>query len=205
MHPFLASALRPRAGLRAALAQPTERATYLIGALGGAVIAVDLAQVLALGDLYALAPLVLGAIIAGALLGVLRLWAGGWLFALTGSWFRGQGKAREVRAAIAWSCTPSLWVAPLWAVALLLFGRDALTTASSADAPVAGMEAAAMIAWVVLRAGAALWSFGVWLEQYAEAHGFALWRAAAAWASGALVFVGVAAAVGAPAALLLTG
>lgn len=203
-NPWFASGLRPRASLNAVLSRPNERDTMLIGAVGGAVIALDAAQLFALGDLYGLALLVVGAVLVGAVLGVCRLWIAGALFALTASWFGGRGDQRAVRAALAWSCAPSVWAAPLWPVAIVAFGRDGfLTDAPRLDA--SPVLAAAMAIWVVLRVALGVWSFAIWIIHYAEANGFALWRAVAAWASGTIVFVGVVIAVGAPAILLLDG
>ncbi len=96
----------------------------------------------------------------GALLGLINLYVGGWLFRLTGSWVGGKGTFAQVKCAVGWSSYPYMF-----STLFSLFSYFSLNHL-----------------WVALSFGILnvvflIWGFIIFLKILAEAHQFSIWRA----------------------------
>jgi hypothetical protein len=155
----------------------------LMSAVAGFSLALDLASMFNLGDQYAFATMLLACTLVGPLLGLLILYAGGWLFTWMGVILNGWGRPPEVRAAIAWSLSTAIWALLLWLPRLAIMGGDVFSDAT----PVIPLLATTLGWLAILRFLIALWGLALFLICLSEAHRFSIWYAYAAAFTGALI------------------
>jgi hypothetical protein len=184
MTPWVAIWIRPRQTIRRivdtnpkqgvlwlAMASATAGVLIQFGALIAGYLMRTRAAVTGEADSW-LVPLLLtllGAVIIGALGGLGWLYLFGWLYRWVGSWFGGQAKNVEVRAAIAWVEVVSLAVFGVWVLLLVVSGGQLVS------APEELLTAAGL--------GLGLVAFGGWMwrtvlvcHTLGEVHRFSAWK-----------------------------
>ncbi|MFK2879402.1 YIP1 family protein [Rhodanobacter hydrolyticus] len=82
------------------------------------------------GQQYGFWPVLLAALVAGALYGVLSLYLSGWLLTVSGRWVGAKGDFGMVRAALAWGRTPMLAACLVFLMQLLVFGDQVFGVSS---------------------------------------------------------------------------
>lgn len=128
------------------------------------------------GDTLDLTTILLMAVVAGPLGGLLSLFVGALLLRWTGSWLGGRAPALHVRTAMAWGSLPAIYAMVLWVPSIAVFGRSLFTSelpSIGGDASRALLFDALIMAEVVV----AVWSFVVFLHALGEVQGFSAWRA----------------------------
>jgi hypothetical protein len=172
---WLAMWLRPRATVRRVLDQNPKRDVLVLAALAGVTSAFDAAGALTLGDRYANSDIVIVAIVAGALGGLVGLYVWGWLVALTGRWLGGKAGPREARTAVAWGNAPAVWALPVYALGLWLFGKELFETSQPRIEALPGLGVAYLAVAPTLTV-MGVWGFVVLVRAVAEAHRFGAWK-----------------------------
>jgi len=130
------------------------------------------------GDRWSFSAIILLSLIIGPLRGVVTLYVGGVIFGWIGRLLGGQGSTVEVRAAIAWSQTPLIWVSLLWIPELWLFGPEMFT----ANTPIIDSNPLllfTLFGFGVIEIIVGLWVFVVFLKCLGEVHRFSAWKALA--------------------------
>ena len=176
MNPWFSMWLHPRRTIRQIVATDPDRFVLLLAAVGGIVEALTNATSDSQGDNLSLRTILLTALIAGPLMGIVGLWLGSILLRWTGGWIGGQADSRRIRTALAWANVPLLWSLILWGPALLLFGAELFATAT----PI--IDASTMLSglYMVFSFGigtVSIWAFVVFLHALGEVQGFSAWKA----------------------------
>jgi hypothetical protein len=128
MHPFVTILFRPRATMRRILASPRDRAVIPIVLLAFCSSSINEFRSgklpAAVDRLPGSAWLILfGWIIVSTLIALLLFYAMSWIAAGAGRVLDGEGKARDVRAALAWGAVPVIW-AMLYRLPAALFVKE---------------------------------------------------------------------------------
>lgn len=152
--PWVTIATRPRATIRAIVDANPRRHVWLLAAASGLGWPV-------LGGPTAVRPLLFFIAPVGA---VVLLYVNGALVRWTGSWLGGSASSAEVRAALAWSNVPTIFLLAI-RVAASLLGADLLFAGRGA------------LAWTIFRGLVSLWVSGLTLVCLAEVHRFSMLRA----------------------------
>lgn len=97
-------------------------------------------------------------IVLGAILGLIHLYVGGWLYKIVGSWLGGKGSYVDLRSATGWSSYPLIVGYILVILGNLIFGRH-------------GMLVTSLVALVVN-----VWAFVIFCNLIGEAHRFSSWK-----------------------------
>ncbi len=135
--------------------------------------------------------LVVMAVIAGAIAGIIELYVNGALLKWAGAALGGVGSYAEVRAALAWSRVPLIVGVSIGVLAILL----------GTDGPMLGGESSGSGASLALLHGfLVMWGFVVMLKCIGEVHRFSAWRAL-----GSILLIILAIAVVVVAMLLVFG
>ena len=176
LNPWFSMWAHPRRTIRQIVEADPDRLVLVLAAVGGIVEALTNATSDSQGDNLSLRTILLTALIAGPLMGIVGLWLGSILLRWTGGWIGGQADSRRIRTALAWANVPLLWSLILWGPALLLFGAELFTTAT----PI--IEASSLLSalYLVFSIGTAVigaWSFVVFLHSLGEVQGFSAWKA----------------------------
>ncbi len=125
--------------------------------------------------LEAAKPMLIAAVLlGGALMGVLWLFIFGWLYRWVGSWFGGQAKNADVRAAIAWAEMPMFLVFGLW-IPFALFLRSQNLPAKEPTVPTNDALAAFLVFAIVIF-GSWLWRVILASQTLGEVHRFSAWK-----------------------------
>lgn len=176
MNPWLSVWTRPRETIRRIIETDPTRSWLLVAALAGVANALDRASGRNAGDKLPLPTIIAGAVGLGAVWGVVSVYLGAFLLALTGRWIGGRGSRAELRAAVAWAQVPVALSLLLWVPELALVGREMFT----AETPELDDNPAAAIGLFLF--GLAELTLGVWslvllLKCVGEVQGFSAWKA----------------------------
>lgn len=176
LNPWLTMWTQPRATIQQIVDSDPKRFVLVLAALGGFFEALDRASARSMGDELELPLIFLIALIAGPLGGFLTLYVGGALIGWTGRWIGGQASYIQIRAAIAWSSVPILWLSLLWIPELILFGEEMFTTEMPRTAANPSLTFLLIGIGVVQLAGV-VWFFIVYLKSLGQVQGFSAWKA----------------------------
>lgn len=176
LNPWTSMWLQPRATIRQILREDPEQGVYLLAGVAGISKAWDRAVSQSSGDDISFLTVVVVGAIVGYLAGILSLYIGAALIRGTGSWIGGRGESEDLRAAVAWSNVPVVWVFPLWLIEMAVFRSELFTTATPRlDAnPSLGLLLAGL---GVLEIIAGVWGFVLMLKTVGEVQGFSAWKA----------------------------
>ncbi len=188
LSPFLSIWVKPRETIRNIVdTNPTKYVTVL-AMLAGIRQALDRASSRNTGDSLPLVAILAVCIIVGPIGGIFSLYLSGALFRWTGSWLGGQASSEEVRAAIAWSSVPTIFILPLWIPELLIFGEE-LFTSSTPRIESNPLLAIILLGFALIEIVVGIWAFVVLLKSLGEVHRFSAWRAFGAVILGILVIL----------------
>jgi len=176
-NPWFSIWTQPRATIREILDTDPRRHVLWLAMLGGFLSALGQASIKNWGDRLPLATILLLCAVGGGIIGgPLGLYLGGFLSRWTGRWIGGQATSEQLRAAIAWSYVPVIWVGILWIPELALFGQEMFTSVTPR------MEANPSLAFVMIGFGVleivvGIWTVMVALKCLGEAQRFSAWKA----------------------------
>ncbi len=176
LNPWLSMWTKPRATIQQIVDANPERMVLLLSAIAGIGQVLDRASMKNLGDKLDWPAILLIAMLMGPVAGIIGLFVGGALLRWTGSWIGGQASSRHIRAAVAWSSVPDIWVMLLWIPGLALFGRELFT----AETTVMDAHPALLLAYlgfVALELVGGVWAFVAFLKCLGQVQGFSAWKA----------------------------
>ncbi len=184
--PWLSIVIQPRWTIgRLAQADP-DRDVLAIAIIVGYGIWLAIERYLGSGDHLASHEILGFGLLIGPVLGLLVLYLGSKLLALSGGWLGGRATSRTVRTALAWAATPLVWAQLLWLPLFLIQGNNVFRSAAAGNVLPPGVQAF----FLTLVSGLALWALGLLLLGLSEVQQFSLWRAAGSLLLGALVLIG---------------
>ena len=113
--------------------------------------------------------ILLTALIAGPIFGIVALYLAAWLTRLTGTWWlHGRAGTRELRTALGWASLPHVLALPLWLLATALFGAALFTEGVLELLSRSWIYALFMLAGVILQ----LWGVVIASAGVAEVQGY---------------------------------
>lgn len=176
LNPWTSMWLQPRATIRQVIRENPEQSLAVLAGVAGVSKAWDRAVSRSLGDSIPFLGVVAMGIVIGFLAGIASLYLGARLVRWTGEWIGGRAEIENLRAAIAWSNVPVVWVFPLWLIELAVFRSELFTTATPRlDAnPSLGYM---LVGLGVLEIIAGVWGFVLMLKAIGEVQGFSAWKA----------------------------
>jgi hypothetical protein len=188
-NPWLSMWTRPRRTLRRILDSNPGRHVLLLAMLLGVSGVLDNAVLRSAGDALAWPTIVLIAVVAGPIGGVIGIYLWGWVVHTTGRWLKGRAAMHEVRAAIAWGNMPALWALPLYIPEIALFGQEQFTSTMprvEASPPLLFTMIGLSLVEVVI----GVWAVVTLIRSVAEAQRFGAWMGLANVLLALLVLVG---------------
>ncbi len=150
-NPWISMWWRPQATIREIVSRDPTSHVLPLAAISG--IAYSLTSLVNLNQFHWLAIVVL-AVAAGPLFGILGLYINAALMAWTGRLLRGHATQRTLRAAIAWSSVPAIIIAPLLVTSILILGQPFLSEYAAASG-----ETAVVSSIIIIVALLSLWEF----------------------------------------------
>jgi len=148
------------AGIADALAQNRNNSGDLTGALSGIEI-------------------MIGALVAGPIVGIIVLYGFAALTWLTGRWIGGEGSPVTIRAAFAWASIPKITAMLVMLGPIVLYGPKILTRDIGLDD--AGVQSWSDLVilgiFLVIIVALRIWSFVVYLHCLGQVQGFSAWKA----------------------------
>lgn len=186
LSPLFSIWVKPRETIRNIVETNPTKYVILLTMLAGVGQALDRASSENMGD--PLVAILAICVILGPVGGIISLYIGGVLYRWSGSWLGGQASSEEVRAAIAWSSVPTVFVMPLWIPELLIFGKE-LFTSSTPRMDANPLLIAVLLGFVIIEIGAEIWAFVLLLKSLGEVHQFSAWKALGAIILGTLVIL----------------
>jgi len=175
LSPLLAVWVRPRRTMRAILDGSPRRLVHTL-TIGAAISALLVGFTRSPLGLHLGVPFVVaGAIISGALWGLVWLYLGGWLIGVTGRWLEGRADAVMVRAAIAWSSVPRIASLLLLPAFIVLLGERAFAYDAMAN-PLDGAAAAMLLLLSLIEFTLDIYGLILLVKCVGEAHRFSAWR-----------------------------
>ena len=114
----------PRVTIRRILEGNSLPSTILLASLTGINGLLDELSNRNLGDQYSLPIILLAAVIAGPIVGLVAIWLFAFIMKWTGNPLGGTGDIKRIATAIAWSSLPGLIGLIFWAPQLYLFGAE---------------------------------------------------------------------------------
>jgi len=181
LNPWISMWTKPRATIRQIVAADPRRLVLALAAIAGISEGFDVASnAREFLDARILPEALSLAAVSGAILGICGLYVCAAVVRWTGLWIGGQASALHIRAAIAWSSLPVVWIAPLWLPMAALYGQELFTNKAPAlDATLGGQPAMALSLLCFYLAGfvAELWAFVLLLKSLGQVQGFSAWKA----------------------------
>jgi hypothetical protein len=166
----------PRATIQRIVDTDPTRLVLVWAAIGGLVETLNRASARSAGDTLELATILLISVVVGPVVGILSLFLVGALLRWTGRWLGGVASQEQIRAAIAWSLVPYLWVSLMWIPELLLFGEEMFTT-QTPRLDAAPVLAFVLLGMVVVEFAGTVWAFVVYLKCLGQVQNFSAWKA----------------------------
>jgi len=176
LNPWFSMWIRPRATIQQIVDTDPAYLVPVLAGLMGFSRGLFRASAKNLGDQLAWPWIILIVAGFGPIGGIIGLYFLGGLIRWTGRWMGGKAAYVEVRAAIAWSCVPSIWALILWIPMLAIFGQELFTSYMlriDDDFSLAfilfGFGVFLLTAWI--------WSLVIFLKSLGQVQGFSAWRA----------------------------
>ena len=112
--------------------------------------------------------------LVGLVLGLASLYLAGWLYRWVGSWFGGQAKVQEVRAALAWAQVPTFAIFVLWLVIFLMSPAGGMI---SSDGHLTG-QAGGLASWILITTVVVgrVWQLILTAHALGAVHRFSAWK-----------------------------
>ncbi|MDD9825071.1 MAG: YIP1 family protein [Gammaproteobacteria bacterium] len=195
LNPWISMWTKPRATIRQIVAADPRRLVLALAAIVGISEGLDASarhlarETLDVAAFYSIALIVAG---IGAIFSMIGLYISAAFIRWTGVWIGGRASKVSIRAAIAWSFVPIIWVAPLSFLTVVLFATVGQVSGDGAS-PLLGFSRAFFVgvAGVAGVTGfvAELWSFVLLLKSLGEVQGFSAWKALGNLMLSALLFL----------------
>jgi Yip1 domain len=179
---------KPRATIQQILDTNSGRMILLLAALGGVIQAFHKADMSNLGESMSLSAILTGALIGGSIAGIVGLYITSWLIGWTGKWLDGAATSREIRAALAWSSVPLLWVSLLWVAEFAYIGEELFISYMQVTRYSIGLSVTLFISTVIQAVGAA-WALVAFVICLSQIQKFSVWKAVANTLLAGLVMV----------------
>jgi hypothetical protein len=188
LNPWVSIWTRPRATIRQIVDTDPTYMVVLLASIGGIARALDNASRRNTGDNLPLAGILVTAMIAGPLGGLIMLYLSGALVRWTGSLLGGVANSVQVRAALAWGQVPTIGILIVWGVQIALLGKELF----SSETP--SLDAGELRAWIFLATVPidvvlAIWAAVLIVKCVAEVHQFSAWKGLGALMLAGLVFI----------------
>lgn len=173
--PWFSIWTKPRKTIQQIIESDPEKLVLLLAGIAGISRALDRASLKSMGDRLDWPIIVVIALIAGPIGGILMLYIAGALVKWTGSWIDGQGTPEKIRAALAWSSVPVVWVLPLWIPEIAIFGQELFTTQTPRiDASLS--LALLLMAFGLLEVTVGIWTIVILAKCIGQVQGFSAWK-----------------------------
>lgn len=175
-NPWFSIWTRPRATIAGIIAENPDRSIWWLASIYGFCSLMNMFQSIALGSAMGTFGILILAIVISPIYGYLSFSIWSWFVYRVGSWFKGQGTFKTVRAAYSWSCVPIILNIPLWLLMVMLFGHQLFLNFPDAHLLPTSLVIllfVILIAKVVL----AVWSLVIYLNALAEVQSFSVLRA----------------------------
>ena len=127
MNPWVSMWTRPRTTIQQIVDENPEHYVWVLAALAGIGRVLDRASIRNMGDRVEFPLILLLALVAGPIGGLVSLYIGSALIRWTGNWMSGKASSGEVRTAVAWSSLPMVVGLLLWVLQLAIFGQEMFT------------------------------------------------------------------------------
>ncbi len=176
LNPWFSMWTKPRETIQQIVDTNPEHSVIFLSAIAGFAQALDQASVRNLGDSLDWPMIFLFAAIVGPIFGMLGLFISGALIRWTGSWLNGKGSPQEIRAALAWSGVPIIWMLLLWLPKLPLFGQEMFTS----ETPIIASNPTLifiLMGFALIQLIVAIWSSIVLFKSLGQVQGFSAWKA----------------------------
>ena len=183
VNPFFSMWHKPRATMRYVMTTMLAHKVHRLAMAGGLALALSEIRDQSLAGMAMQPALVIGAVVGGAVFGVIGLYVGSACLRWTGGWLGGSASTFDVRAAWSWSNIPVLWSLLLTIPMLVL--PDA--TVVKAMAQPYGASSNPLTAIAAIEGIVLLWGFVVFLKCLGEVHKFSAWHALGAMLLSALL------------------
>src|SRR3989344_4961939 len=138
-HPWISMWVRPRETIRAIVKKNPRQSFYLLSAIYGFPLLLQMAQNFSLGEVLSFLPILLGALILSLFIGMLVITVISGLLSWTGGWIGGKASFLQVRAAVAWANVPNTVNILMWLLMVATFGNQVFTH-SFAETPFIGYQ-----------------------------------------------------------------
>lgn len=123
--------------------------------------------------------IMMGALVAGPIFGIIVLYGFAALTWLTGRWIGGEGSPVTIRAAFAWASIPKITAMLVMLGPIVLYGPKILTR--DIDLDDAGVQSWSDLVilgiFLVIIVALRIWSFVVYLHCLGQVQGFSAWKA----------------------------
>jgi hypothetical protein len=175
-NPFWTIWLKPRATIRGIVSTNPALGVLPIAIVGGILEVLQLESLAFVGDQLSLLSILLIALVFGPPFGLIFLYAGAWIVAMSCRMLGGQADSRKVRSALAWSSVPLLATIPLWVIRVVLLGNELFTFSKphlTSHPALAYFLAATVVPELVL----SIWWLVVTVKALGEVQRFSAWRA----------------------------
>lgn len=176
LNPWLSMWMQPRATIQQIIDDDPKKLVLLLAACSGVFETLSRASERSTGDNLDLPIIFAMAIILGPIGGIIGLYISGALIGWTGRWIGGKASFVQVRAAIAWSMVPFLWLSLLWIPELILFGREMFTT-EMPRTQASDFLVFTLISFGVVEIAGGIWTVIVYLKSLGQVQGFSAWKA----------------------------
>ena len=176
INPWLKIWTSPRETIRAVVGFNPKYLFYLLAAIYGFTMLLQLAQDFSLGLGMSVAWIVGVALVLSVGLGALVFNIFAALLYWTGKWVGGAGSFAHVKAAVAWAYVPSLVNTVIWLVMIAIFGSQVFM-ATFADTVFTGYQLPVVFFGMLAQVVASVWGFFIGLQTLAEVQGFSAWKA----------------------------
>lgn len=189
LSPVFSIWVKPRETIRYIVETNPTKHVILLSMLVGISALFTTASAQSLGDSLSFITILVGCFTLGPVYGIASLYLMGELLRGAGSWLGGQATSKDVRAAIAWSSIPPIFLLPLWIPKVLIFGEKLFTSPMLEQINTTSSLGVAAIVFSVIDIAVGFWTLVIWLKSLGEVHGFSAWRALGAYILTTLVFV----------------
>ena len=175
-HPWISMWVRPRETIRAIVKKNPRQSFYLLSAIYGFPLLLQMAQNFSLGEVLSFLPILLGALILSLFIGMLVITVISGLLSWTGGWIGGKASFLQVRAAVAWANVPNTVNILMWLLMVATFGNQVFTH-SFAETPFIGYQLIVVFFAFLVQVMVAVWGFIIGLKALGEVQGFSAWKA----------------------------
>jgi hypothetical protein len=176
LNPWISIWIEPRATMRQILDTDPKRLVILLIALSTIASTLDYALGSPMALEHGLPAVFIGAVVVGALAGIVSLYVFGYLIKWTGSWIGGKGDVVAIRASMAWAGVPTIYLLGFYMVLMLVYGSSIHQIDPETMMATPGILPA-LFAKVGLQVVIGIWTMFISFKTLGEAQGFSAWKA----------------------------